>query len=148
MDISYTINDIDCVAKQLLDNVSAKTLLFYGDMGVGKTTLIKAIVKALGSQDIVTSPTFAIINQYQSQEDPIYHFDFYRINDIEEAYNFGIEDYLYSNYWCIIEWPERIQDILPKYADRIDLVLNPDNSRTLKLNCKTNLTEKYMFNRK
>ena len=148
MDISYTINDIDNVAKQLLDNVSAKTLLFYGDMGVGKTTLIKAIVKALGSQDIVTSPTFAIINQYQSQEDPIYHFDFYRINDIEEAYNFGIEDYLYSNYWCIIEWPERIQDILPKYADRIDLVLNPDNSRTLKLNCKTNLTEKYMFNRK
>lgn len=148
MDISYTINDIDNVAKQLLENVSAKTLLFYGDMGVGKTTLIKAIVKALGSQDIVTSPTFAIINQYQSQEDPIYHFDFYRINDIEEAYNFGIEDYLYSNYWCIIEWPERIQDILPKYADRIDLVLNPDNSRTLKLNCKTNLTEKYMFNRK
>ncbi len=148
MDISYTINDIDNVAKQLLENVSAKTLLFYGDMGVGKTTLIKAIVKALGSQDIVTSPTFAIINQYQSQEDPIYHFDFYRINDIEEAYNFGIEDYLYSNNWCIIEWPERIQDILPKYADRIDLVLNPDNSRTLKLNCKTNLTEKYMFNRK
>jgi tRNA threonylcarbamoyladenosine biosynthesis protein TsaE len=148
LDISYTINDIDNVAKQLLENVSAKTLLFYGDMGVGKTTLIKAIVKALGSQDIVTSPTFAIINQYQSQEDPIYHFDFYRINDIEEAYNFGIEDYLYSNNWCIIEWPERIQDILPKYADRIDLVLNPDNSRTLKLNCKTNLTEKYMFNRK
>jgi tRNA threonylcarbamoyladenosine biosynthesis protein TsaE len=148
LDISYTINDIDNVAKQLLENVSAKTLLFYGDMGVGKTTLIKAIVKALGSQDIVTSPTFAIINQYQSQEDPIYHFDFYRINDIEEAYNFGVEDYLYSNYWCIIEWPERIQSILPKYADRIDLVLNPDNSRTLKLNCKTNLTEKYMFNRK
>jgi tRNA threonylcarbamoyladenosine biosynthesis protein TsaE len=148
LDISYTINDIDNVAKQLLENVSAKTLLFYGDMGVGKTTLIKAIVKALGSQDIVTSPTFAIINQYQSQEDPIYHFDFYRINDIEEAYNFGVEDYLYSNYWCIIEWPERIQSILPKYADRIDLVLNPDNSRTLKLNCKTNLTEKYMFKRK
>lgn len=147
MEISYTISEIDLVAKQLLEHLSTKTLLLYGDMGVGKTTLIKALVKVLGSTDTVSSPTFSIVNEYQSQKDPIYHFDFYRINDINEAYNLGIEDYLYSNYWCILEWPERIHSILPESAERIDLVLNPDNSRTLTLNCKTNLTKKHMLNR-
>jgi tRNA threonylcarbamoyladenosine biosynthesis protein TsaE len=103
-------------------------------MGVGKTTLIKQIVKSLGSADEVTSPTFSIVNEYHTKSEIIYHFDFYRINDIEEAYNFGVEEYLYSNNWCIIEWPDKIQSILPKLVDIIDLVLNSDNSRTLKLN--------------
>ena len=141
MEINYTINDIDIVAKQLLENVSSKILLFYGDMGVGKTTLIKAVVKALGSLDNVSSPTFSILNEYQSQQGPIYHFDFYRINDIDEAFNFGVEEYLYSNDWCIIEWPDRIDSLLPKNADTIDLALDIDNTRILKLKCKTNLTE-------
>ena len=138
LEINYTLNDIDTVAKQLINNVTAKTLLFYGDMGVGKTTLIKSIIENIGSLDNVTSPTFSIVNEYQTENELIYHFDFYRINDIEEAYNFGIEDYLYSNNWCLIEWPERLQSILPKEADRIELVLNSDNSRSLKLNFKKN----------
>lgn len=132
--INYTLNDVDKVAKQLINNVTTKILLLNGEMGVGKTTLIKSIVKNLGSIDKVTSPTFSIVNEYQTKYELIYHFDFYRINDIEDAYNFGIEDYLYSSNWCIIEWPERVKSILPKDVDRIDLELNSDNSRTLKLN--------------
>jgi len=138
LEINYTLNDVDTVAKQLINNVTTKTLLFYGDMGVGKTTLIKSIIENLGSLDNVTSPTFSIVNEYQTENELIYHFDFYRINDIEEAYNFGIEDYLYSNNWCLIEWPERLQSILPKEVDKIELVLNSDNSRSLKLNFKKN----------
>ncbi len=142
LEINYTIHDVDDVAKQLISHVSTKTLLFGGSMGVGKTTLIKAVVRVLGSFDDVTSPTFSIVNEYLTPEALIYHFDFYRIKDEEEASNFGIEDYLYSNHWCIIEWPERLQSILPEHADKIDLVLNSDNSRTLKLKCIKNLTEK------
>lgn len=134
LEIIYTLDDVDKVAKQLIQNARTKTLLFYGNMGVGKTTLIKQIVKILGSADEVKSPTFSIVNEYHSKNEIIYHFDFYRINDIEEAYNFGVEEYLYSNNWCIIEWPDKIQSILPKLVDRIDLDLNSDNSRSLKLN--------------
>ena len=141
LEINYTINDIDIIARQLLEEVSSKILLFYGDMGVGKTTLIKAVVKALGSLDNVSSPTFSILNEYQSQQGPIYHFDFYRINDIDETLNFGVEEYLYSNNWCIIEWPDRIDSLLPINADKIDLALDIDNTRILRLKCKTNLTE-------
>ena len=133
MEIIYSLNDVDKVAKQLIQHAKTKTLLIYGGMGVGKTTLIKQIVKSLGSNDEVTSPTFSIVNEYHSENEIIYHFDFYRINDIEEAFNFGVEEYLYSNNWCIIEWPDKIQSILPKLVDRIDLDLNPDNSRSLKL---------------
>jgi len=133
LEIIYSLNDVDKVAKQLIQHAKTKTLLIYGGMGVGKTTLIKQIVKGLGSNDEVTSPTFSIVNEYHSENEIIYHFDFYRINDIEEAFNFGVEEYLYSNNWCIIEWPDKIQSILPKLVDRIDLDLNPDNSRSLKL---------------
>lgn len=133
MEVIYTLNDVDKVAMQLIQNAKTKTLLIYGEMGVGKTTLIKQIVKSLGSHDEVTSPTFSIVNEYHSENDVIYHFDFYRIDDIEEAYNFGAEEYLYSNNWCIIEWPDRVESILPKLVDKVNLVLNPDNTRTLKL---------------
>jgi tRNA threonylcarbamoyladenosine biosynthesis protein TsaE len=141
VEIVYHIDNVEEVAKQLLKNISTKTILLYGDMGVGKTTLIKYIVKVIGSHDEVSSPTFSIVNEYESKNDLIYHFDLYRIKDLEEAYNFGIEDYLYSNKWVIIEWPNIIESIVPKQFDRIDLELNADNSRTLKLNYKPNLTE-------
>lgn len=134
MEIVYTLNELESVAKQLIDNVTSKTLLLYGNMGVGKTTLVKAIVKQLGSKDDVNSPTFSIVNEYKLIDSLIYHFDLYRINDIEEAYNFGIEDYLYSNNWSIIEWPDIVKDILPDRFNRIDLTLNDDKTRTLKLN--------------
>jgi len=130
----YTLKNIEKVANELLQSLTTKTLLVYGDMGVGKTTLIKTIVKLLGSKDDVSSPTFSIVNEYEGSETLIYHFDLYRIKNIEEAYNFGIEDYLFSDHWSIIEWPEKIQDIVPTNYDRIDLKLNSDNSRTIKLN--------------
>ena len=136
MEINYKIDDIEKVAQQLLDSFKSKIVLFNGSMGVGKTTLIKAITKLLGSTDDVSSPTFSIVNEYELSDGLIYHFDLYRIKDLEEAYNFGIEDYLFSNNWVIIEWPDIIKNILPEPYDRIDLELNSDNSRTLKLNIK------------
>ena len=134
MEITYKLNDIETVAKELINNLATKTILVYGDMGVGKTTLIKAIVKLLGSDEEASSPTFSIVNEYEGSNSKIYHFDLYRIKDIEEAYNFGIEDYLFSDNWSIIEWPEIIESIVPKRFDRVDLLLNADHSRTLKLN--------------
>lgn len=133
MEISYELNEVEHVANQLISNLTSKILLFYGDMGVGKTTLIKAIVKALGSNDEVSSPTFSIVNEYELNNDKIYHFDLYRINDLEEAYNFGIEDYIYSNHWIIIEWPEKIESILSENINQISLKIETEKRRNLKL---------------
>ncbi|PWH82368.1 tRNA (adenosine(37)-N6)-threonylcarbamoyltransferase complex ATPase subunit type 1 TsaE [Algibacter marinivivus] len=134
MEISYGIDEVEQIAKQLIENAKTKTLLFYGNMGVGKTTLIKTIVKVLGSHDEVSSPTFSIVNEYKLDDDKIYHFDLYRINDIEEVYNFGIEDYLDSDYWKLIEWPEKIEDILYDNFDKINIKLDSKNNRILSLN--------------
>lgn len=134
MEINYTLSNLDQVAEQLIETISSKTILIYGDMGAGKTTLIKAIVKALGSHDEVSSPTFSIVNEYEIDNDKIYHFDLYRVKDLEEAYNFGIEDYIYSENWAIIEWPKIIETILPESFDSIYLEIKPDNSRILKMN--------------
>ena len=136
--MDYKLGSIDEISKLLIKNVSSKILLLYGDMGSGKTTLIKSIVKNLGSDDEVSSPTFSIVNAYEMPDDIIYHFDLYRLENIEEAYNFGIEEYIYSNHWVIIEWPDRVESILPDDCDRIDLSINNDKSRTLKLNFKAN----------
>ncbi|ALJ06690.1 tRNA threonylcarbamoyladenosine biosynthesis protein TsaE [Pseudalgibacter alginicilyticus] len=133
MEIVYNIDDVNEVAKQLVSNLKTKTIVIYGEMGAGKTTLIKAIVKILNSTDEVSSPTFSIVNEYSTNETLIYHFDLYRINDLEEAYNFGIEEYIYSDNWSIIEWPQIIEDILPEHFDRVELTINLNNSRTLKL---------------
>jgi len=124
---------VETVAKQLIASASSKTLLFYGDMGVGKTTLIKALVKTLGSDDNVSSPTFSIVNEYEFQNEKIYHFDLYRINDLEEAYNFGIEDYLDSESWVIIEWPQIIEPILSGTECVLNLTNTSENKRQLKM---------------
>jgi len=129
--INYKLNEVEYVAQELIKNVRSKTLLFYGDMGVGKTTLISAIVKVLGSLDEVSSPTFSIVNEYKTETDRIYHFDMYRIENIEEAYNFGIEDYLDSESWKLIEWPEEIEAILFDDFDKIYLELDISNNRVL-----------------
>ena len=134
MEIDYGINEVEQVAKQLIEHAKTKTLLFYGGLGVGKTTLIKTIVRILGSNDNVSSPTFSIVNEYKLKDEKIYHFDLYRINDIEEAYNFGIEDYLDSEYWKLIEWPERIESILRDEFDSIEIKLDTINNRILSLN--------------
>lgn len=133
MELTYNVVDIDVVAEELLKHVSSKTIVFKADMGVGKTTLIKALVKALGSSDAVTSPTFSIVNEYKIFSESIYHFDFYRIKNEEEALNFGIEDYLLSDSWVFMEWFEKIPHLLPKNLNIVNIKLNRNNSRTLKL---------------
>lgn len=142
LEISYELNEVEHVAKQLIKHATSKTLLFYGNMGVGKTTLIKAIVAALGSKDEVSSPTFSIVNEYEIEDGLIYHFDLYRINDIEEAYNFGIEDYLYSEHYKLIEWPEKIEPVLFNKFDEIFIEFSSENKRILKLNIKANSPNK------
>ncbi len=142
MEITYHLDTIDLAAEVVVDHLTSKTVLLYGNMGTGKTTLIKSIVKALGSEDIVNSPTFAIVNEYQTANDTIYHFDLYRIENEEEALNFGMDDYLSSKSWMFIEWPDKIQNLLPNDVAIVTIELNSDNSRTLKLNQNINLTNK------
>ncbi|WMI65135.1 tRNA (adenosine(37)-N6)-threonylcarbamoyltransferase complex ATPase subunit type 1 TsaE [Aestuariibaculum sp. YM273] len=133
MEINYNLEQLDEVAQQIIKNLKTKTLLFHGEMGAGKTTLIKALIKALGSQDEVSSPTFSIVNEYELKDDKIYHFDLYRIKEAEEAYNFGIEDYLDSGYWNLIEWPDVIKDLLPSEFDILSIDIKEDNNRLLVL---------------
>lgn len=133
MEIRYNLDEVEQVAKQIVTNSKSKTLLFYGSMGVGKTTLIKTIVKTLGSSEEASSPTFSIVNEYGLEDDKIYHFDLYRIKDLEEAYNFGIEDYLESNHWKLIEWPEKIEPILFDTFDKIKLEIKENDLRVLTL---------------
>jgi len=110
---------------------------FRGEMGAGKTTFIKAVCEALGVSDTINSPTFAIVNEYRSDSgELIYHFDFYRINKIEEAYDFGYEDYFYSGSLCFIEWPEKIESLLPHDTVNVSIKAHTDGSRdvTLEIN--------------
>lgn len=133
MEIDYTLDEIDHVAKQLIAKAKTKTLLFYGTMGMGKTTLIKALVKHLGSSDVASSPTFSIVNEYNLESTKIFHFDLYRVKNLEEAYNFGIEDYLDSEAWKFVEWPELIEPILYDDSDKIYIETDEHNKRKLKL---------------
>ena len=129
----FDIQSIDEVAYELIKNAQTKTILFYGEMGAGKTTLIRAIVKALGGSTEVSSPTFSIVNEYQVKNDKVYHFDFYRINDVHEALDIGIEDYFYSDAWCLIEWPNNIENLLPLDAVEIHLYHAADGKRSIQL---------------
>nr|WP_321243051.1 tRNA (adenosine(37)-N6)-threonylcarbamoyltransferase complex ATPase subunit type 1 TsaE [uncultured Psychroserpens sp.] len=139
LELDYQIEDIDTVAKQILDHMSSKTVLFYGEMGAGKTTLIKSLVKLLGSDDDVSSPTFSIVNDYRAKSNSIYHFDLYRISDEEEALNFGFEDYLNTPNWVFIEWPQNAQNLVPEDANTIEISYKNKTSRTLKLSQKHNI---------
>jgi len=134
-----SIEEIDKVAEEFIRYISESDLqsnifAFYGKMGAGKTTFIKAICKALGVQDNVNSPTFTIINEYKSAKGfPIYHFDFYRINRLQEAYDIGTEDYFSGSGLCLIEWPEKIAEILPEDCIKVSITTNPDLSRTIEI---------------
>jgi tRNA threonylcarbamoyladenosine biosynthesis protein TsaE len=100
-------------------------------MGAGKTTFIKAVCEELGVDDVITSPTFAIINEYEGRDGSIFHFDFYRIKKLEEVYDMGYEDYFYSGALCFIEWPELIEEVLPEDAVRVSIAEQPDGSRLI-----------------
>src|SRR5690554_67675 len=133
MKMTYTQVEIAAAASYILTNSESKVILFYGEMGVGKTTLIKEICMQLGATDIAASPTFSIVNEYEAKENVIYHFDFYRINDPNEALDLGFEDYVYSDEWVFIEWPEKISLLLPDDAQKVLISKNQDGSRTLQL---------------
>ncbi|MCZ6594146.1 MAG: tRNA (adenosine(37)-N6)-threonylcarbamoyltransferase complex ATPase subunit type 1 TsaE [Bacteroidetes bacterium] len=131
MEQTYTIKDLPNIAGMVLTNASTKTLLFYGDMGVGKTTLIKELAKKLGVQDTLSSPTYSIVNEYLLDSDKLYHFDFYRIKNEEEAMDLGIEEYFETSHWKLIEWPEKISNLLPEENTKIKLTINLNGSRTI-----------------
>ena len=131
-----SLEEIDKVAGDFIQYISESDLqsnifAFYGKMGAGKTTFVKAICEELGVDDVITSPTFAIINEYSTNQQPIYHFDFYRIKKLEEVYDMGYEDYFYSGALCFIEWPELIEEILPEDAVRVSIAEQEDGTRTV-----------------
>ena len=130
------INDLQHIhdaAKTFINNMpGGRVYAFYGKMGAGKTTFSKALCEELGVEDVITSPTFALVNEYTSGEgDPIYHFDFYRIKKLEEVYDMGYEDYFYSGNLCLLEWPELIESILPDDAVKVTITPQEDGTRIL-----------------
>lgn len=135
MTIVFSLDQIQAAAQQILDSNPKKIILFNGEMGVGKTTLIKQLCKSLGVEDATSSPTFSLVNEYYtSNNQTVYHFDFYRLNKETEALDMGIDDYLYSGNWCFIEWSEKIANLLPEETSTITIELLADGKRELKLN--------------
>lgn len=131
-----SIADIKTAAQEFINNINGSTVFaFYGSMGAGKTTFIKAVCECLGVDDVITSPTFAIVNEYQADNDSkvIYHFDFYRIKKLEEVYDMGYEDYFYSNSLCFIEWPELIEELLPANAKKVTITTLEDGTREIEM---------------
>ncbi|MDO4780238.1 MAG: tRNA (adenosine(37)-N6)-threonylcarbamoyltransferase complex ATPase subunit type 1 TsaE [Bacteroides sp.] len=131
-----SINDLQKAAKEFISHIgSNKVFAFYGKMGAGKTTLIKAICEELGVTDTVASPTFAIVNEYRTKDknEAIYHFDFYRIKQLGEVYDMGYEDYLYSGNLCFIEWPELIEELLPENTMTVNIETTEEGGRIITL---------------
>jgi tRNA threonylcarbamoyladenosine biosynthesis protein TsaE len=134
MEIIFTLDEIDAVAKKIISENPKKVILFNGLMGVGKTTLIKSLAKNLGVNDATSSPTFSLVNEYQiSNNQYIYHFDVYRLKNETEALDMGIDEYLYSGNWCFIEWAENIPNLIPEEHSKIKIVMLPDGRRHLTL---------------
>ncbi|QZE14212.1 tRNA (adenosine(37)-N6)-threonylcarbamoyltransferase complex ATPase subunit type 1 TsaE [Halosquirtibacter laminarini] len=131
-EVIQSIGDIDRVAREFLEAHSDETVFaFYGTMGVGKTTFIKALCEVLEVEDYVTSPTFSLVNEYASSKGNIFHFDFYRIKNIQEVYDFGYEEYFYSGKICLIEWPELIDPLLPTNTVVVKLEEQEDGTRMI-----------------
>lgn len=129
----YTLSQIEEIATVILAQTKHKIIAFHGEMGVGKTTLIKVLAEQLGVNELTNSPTFSIVNEYHTPNDVLYHFDCYRIEDEIEAYDIGIEDYLYSDAWCFIEWPERIKSLLPKEITELTINKVDEETRSIHL---------------
>ena len=133
MELTYELHELDRAVDYILHNAKSRTLLFYGEMGAGKTTLIKELSKALGVKDAVSSPTFSLVNHYESDQGAVYHFDFYRIESDIEALDIGFEDYLDSGAWNLIEWPQKVGKLLSDDHQKVHLQVVSENSRMLKL---------------
>ncbi len=134
MKIHYHLNDLPQIAANILAHSKSKIITFNGAMGAGKTTLIKELVKNLGINDVTSSPTFSLVNQYQSNQNTlVYHFDFYRINQETEAMDMGIEEYLDSGAWCFIEWPEKVKNLLPLKIVEINIEITNNQERTIEI---------------
>ena len=133
MEIKFKEEDIKQASRQFVESMGDNTVFaFYGKMGAGKTTFIKAVCEELGVDDTVTSPTFAIVNEYEAaQGRPIYHFDFYRIKKVSEAYDMGCEEYFYSGHPCFIEWPELIEEVLPEETVNVTIEALTNGERRL-----------------
>lgn len=134
MNIVFSLDQIQEVAEQIIASNPKKIILFNGEMGVGKTTLIKQLCKTLGVQDATSSPTFSLVNEYYTANNQIvYHFDFYRLNKETEALDMGVDDYLYSGNWCFIEWSEKIASLIPEDHSTVTIELLADGKRNLEL---------------
>jgi tRNA threonylcarbamoyladenosine biosynthesis protein TsaE len=129
---AQTLSDLSAVASQIITFAgNEKVFLFNGDMGAGKTTFIKSLCEALGVKEAVTSPTFAIVNEYRATDVKIFHFDFYRLKTQTEALDMGAEEYFYSGNYCFIEWPEKIPDMLPLHYISVNIKALNDDSREI-----------------
>ncbi|SNR47850.1 tRNA threonylcarbamoyladenosine biosynthesis protein TsaE [Maribacter sedimenticola] len=135
MELIYTEQDLPSIARTILEYVDTKILAFYAPMGAGKTTLIKALVRELGSTDNVSSPTFGLVNEYQLDNGELlaYHFDFYRLKDETEALDMGLDDYLQSNAWIFMEWPEKIPNLTPENMHTLKIEILDQKTRKLTL---------------
>lgn len=132
--VSYDITGLDEIAKLIIAKTNHKTLLFNGEMGAGKTTLIKAVCEYLGVEDNISSPTFSLVNEYEGDNTIIYHFDFYRIQDEDEAYAIGFEEYEYTGDYLFIEWSERIPNLIPEESHTINITVEDNGLRTIVIN--------------
>lgn len=133
------LQDINRAAEEFIQYISqsdaqSNIFAFYGHMGAGKTTFVTAICKALGVEDTVNSPTFTIVNEYRAAKGfPVYHFDFYRINKLQEAYEIGIDEYFSGDGLCLIEWPEKIEELLPEDIIKVTITPQEDGSREVEI---------------
>ncbi len=131
MTLEYTLKDLPDIAGEVISNIRNKIVLFDAEMGVGKTTLIKEICKYLGVKDTISSPTYSLVNEYECKDGFIYHFDFYRLQEEEEAYHIGFEEYLDSGAWVFIEWPDKVYNFLPDNITKISIKILNDQKRVL-----------------
>lgn len=124
------VDELPTVAEKLLVYANGQIFfVFEGDMAAGKTTFIKSLCEAIGVEDVVSSPTFSIVNEYESKDGPVYHFDFYRLKTLQEAYDIGYEEYFYSGNYCLVEWPQKVAELLPEQYIKVQITVTGNEQR-------------------